>query len=165
MGSAFRIREDDPRGPEVAALIEEHLASVALHSPPESIHALGIEALKAPDVTFWTVWHGRTLVGCGALKELDARHGELKSMRTATSYLRRGVAAALLEHLIDVARARGYRRLSIETGSMDAFAPARALYARFGFEPTTPFGDYVEDPNSVFMTREIGHPERRGGEA
>jgi putative acetyltransferase len=128
---------------------------MALHSPPESIHALPIEALRAPEVTFWTVWQGSDLVGCGALKELDASHGELKSMRTRASHLRKGVATALLEHMLTVARQRGYRRLSLETGSMDAFAPARSLYARFGFRLCGPFAAYVEDPNSVFMTREL----------
>ncbi|MDP3936622.1 MAG: GNAT family N-acetyltransferase [Deltaproteobacteria bacterium] len=135
--------------------MQEHLESVALYSPPESIHALDLVALRSPDVTFWSVWQGADLVGCGALKELDASHGELKSMRTASSHLREGVAAALLEHMLEVARKRGYRRLSLETGSMEAFAPARALYARFGFELCGPFADYVEDPYSVFMTREL----------
>jgi putative acetyltransferase len=128
---------------------------MALHSPPESIHALPIEALRAPEVTFWTVWQGSDLVGCGALKELDASHAELKSMRTRASHLRRGVASALLEHMLTVARQRGYRRLSLETGSMNAFAPARSLYARHGFRLCGPFAAYVEDPNSVFMTREL----------
>jgi putative acetyltransferase len=151
----FDIRADDLRGPEIAALLQEHLASVVLHSPPESVHALDLEALRAPEVSFWSVWQGLELVGCGALKELDAAHGELKSMRTASAHLRKGVAAALLEHMLDVARQRAYRRLSLETGSMEAFAPARALYARFGFEPCGPFADYVLDPYSVFMTREL----------
>ena len=136
-------------------MLQEHLESVALNSPPESVHALDLEALRAPEVTFWSVWQGSELVGCGALKELDASHGELKSMRTASSHLRKGVAAALLEHMLNVARHRAYHRLSLETGSMEAFAPARALYARFGFELCGPFADYVDDPYSVFMTREL----------
>ena len=155
MPGPFEIRADDLSGPEVAALLQEHLASVALHSPPESVHALDLEALRAPEVSFWSVWQGSELVGCGALKELDASHGEIKSMRTASSHLRKGAAATLLEHIVNVARKRAYRRLSLETGSMEAFAPARALYARFGFEPCGPFADYVEDPYSVFMTREL----------
>jgi len=155
MPGPFEVRADDVRGPAVAALLREHLDSVALHSPPESIHAFDVEALQAPEVTFWSVWQGAELVGCGALKELDASHGELKSMRTAPSHLRKGVASALLQHMLDVARKRAYRRVSIETGSMEAFAPARALYAHFGFEPCGPFADYVEDSYSVFMTREL----------
>jgi len=151
----LEIRDDDLRGPEVAALLQEHLDAVALHSPPESIHALDLEALRAPEVTLWSVWRGPELLGCGALKELDAEHGEIKSMRTATAHLRKGVAAALLEHILQIARQRGYHRLSLETGSMKAFAPAHALYARFGFEPCGPFGDYVDDPNSIFMTRRL----------
>ena len=147
------IRRADPRGPEVAALLREHLATVALHSPPESIHALDLDALRAPSVTFWSVRRGAELAGCGALKELDARHGEIKSMKTAAPHLRTGVGRAILEHILAEARRRGYRRVSLETGSAEAFAPARALYARFGFEPCGPFGAYVEDPYSVFMTR------------
>jgi putative acetyltransferase len=151
----FDIRPDDLAGPEVIALLREHLDAVTRTSPPESVHALDLDGLRAPEVTFWSVWQGSTLAGCGALKELDAHHAELKSMRTASSHLRTGVAAALLEHILDVARKCGYRRLSLETGSQEAFAPARALYARFGFEPCSPFADYVDDPNSVFMTREL----------
>ncbi|MCA9296849.1 MAG: GNAT family N-acetyltransferase [Phycisphaerales bacterium] len=152
MSGGFVIREDDLRGPEIAALLQEHLASVALHSPPESIHALDLEGLRAPGVTFWTAWDGAVLAGCGALKELDTGHGEIKSMRTSASHLRRGVASAVLGHLVEVARKRGYIRLSLETGSMDAFLPARSLYARFGFQECGPFAEYVDDPNSVFMT-------------
>jgi putative acetyltransferase len=151
----MEIRVDDVRGPEVIGLLHTHLASVALHSPPESVHALGVEALRQPDITLWSVWQSGELLGCGALKELDSGHGEIKSMRTAAAHLRKGVAAALLRHILDEARRRSYRRLSLETGSMEAFAPARSLYARFGFEPCGPFADYVDDPYSVFMTREI----------
>ena len=155
MSHPFEIRTDDLSGPEIAALLQEHLASVAQYSPPETIHALDLDALRAPDVTVWTVWQGPDLAGCGALKELDPRHGELKSMRTATSHRRRGVAAMLVEHMMLVARERGYRRLSLETGAMEAFAPARALYARFGFEFCGPFADYVEDSYGVFMTKAL----------
>jgi putative acetyltransferase len=154
-GGSYEIRVDDLRGAEIAALLAEHVASMHLHSPPESVHALDLEGLRAPDVTFWSVWYGDVLVGCGALKELAPDHGELKSMRTASSHLRCGVATAVLEYIVGVARARGYRRLSLETGSAEAFAPARALYARFGFQFCGPFGGYVEDPYSVFMTRAL----------
>ena len=122
------IREDDVRGAEVLALLDEHLADVARHSPPESVHALDARALRAPDVTAWTAWEAGELLGCGALKELDPRHGEIKSMRTAEAHLRRGIGTRILEHLLGEARRRGYRRLSLETGSMEAFAPARRLY-------------------------------------
>lgn len=149
----LEIRLDDPKSTEVAELVNGHLAAMARHSPPESAHALGVEGLSAPEVTLWTVREGSILVGCGALKELDRQHGEVKSMHTVSTYLRRGVATMLLEHMLGVARDRGYSRLSLETGSMAAYAPARALYAHFGFEVCDPFGSYTEDPNSVFMTR------------
>jgi len=155
MTNDFKILEGIPEGPEIEALLWEHLASMHLHSPPESIHALDLESLRAPDITFWSVWCGPQLAGVGALKQLDAVHGEIKSMRTASAYLRQGVAAALLEHILTVAQRRGYRRLSLETGSMDAFQPARALYSRFGFEFCRPFAAYKEDPYSVFMTRAL----------
>jgi putative acetyltransferase len=149
------IKIDDLEGPEVYELLREHLRSMSLLSPPESVHALDVEALRKPDVTFWTVWENDELVGCGALKELDPRHGEIKSMRTASTHLRKGVARNLLNHIIEEATRRGYRRLSLETGSMEAFEPARTLYANFGFTYCEPFADYVEDPYSVFMTREL----------
>lgn len=128
---------------------------MARYSPPESVHALDLEALGAPDVTLWSVWENDELLGCGALKALDPIHGEIKSMRTADKHLRRGVAAELLQHIIDEAKRRGYRRLSLETGAMAAFVPARALYERFGFEYCPPFADYTEDPYSVFMSKTL----------
>jgi putative acetyltransferase len=149
---ALDIHEDDLAGPEVAALLAEHMASMRAITPPASIHALDLDGLRAPGVTFWSAWQGAELVGCGALKQLDPRHGEIKSMRTSERHRRQGIAAAVLEHLLRVARARGYRRLSLETGVQPGFAPARALYERYGFEECAPFADYVEDPNSVFMT-------------
>jgi putative acetyltransferase len=149
------IRVDDLTSPEIIRLLHEHLQSMALHSPPESIHALDLEALRNPDITFWTVWEDAELIGCGAIRELDSRHGEIKSMRTVSSHLRRGVAARLMHHILEEAKRRSYERLSLETGSMDAFAPARNLYASFGFKPCGPFANYVEDPYSVFMTREV----------
>ena len=151
----MNIRLDDLNGPEILQLLREHLQSMYLHSPPESVHALGIEALRKPEITFWTVWQDSELMGCGALKELDAIHGEIKSMRTASAHLRKGVASALMVHILEEARRRSYRRLSLETGSTEPFAPARSLYARFGFRFCSPFADYVEDPFSVFMTREL----------
>lgn len=152
----LQIRIDDLRGPEIAALLREHLHAMTLHSPPESIHALDLDALRHPDITFWTAWDGATLLGCGALRALGAGHGEVKSMRTASDQLRRGVAASLLRVIVAEAMRRGYSRLSLETGAMAAFAPAHRLYAAHGFTPCGPFGSYVPDPNSVFMTRELG---------
>ena len=161
----MEIRIDDLRGPEIARLLQEHLDAMFLHSPAESVHALDLERLRRPEITFWTVWEGGELLGCGALKALDATHGELKSMRTAQRHLRRGVATALMRHMLQVARQRGYRRLSLETGSPDAFLPARAMYERFGFEECGPFGDYVEDPYSVFMTLALDDPSLRSSTA
>ncbi len=149
----MKIRVDDPRGDQTARLLREHLDDVAVHSPPDSIHALDIDALCSPAITFWTAWEGRELLGCGALLELDRQHGEIKSMRTARDHLRKGVASRLLQHITMEAKRRLYTRLSLETGSMEAFAPARALYASFGFSLCDPFADYAPDPNSVFMTR------------
>ena len=149
------VRLDDLSGPQIARLLHEHLRGMRQNSPPESVHALDLEGLRQPEITFWSVWEGSALLGCGALKELDPRHGEIKSMRTAAAHLRKGVAARLLEHILEEARRRSYRRLSLETGSGPAFAPAHSLYTRFGFRPCGPFADYAEDPFSVFMTREL----------
>jgi putative acetyltransferase len=149
------IRLDDLGGPEVRALLAEHLRDMHALSPPESVHALGLAALRAPDITFWTAWAQGELLGCGALKELDPAHGEVKSMRTAPAHRRRGVGRALLTHIVAEARARSYARLSLETGAAVAFAPARRLYEGFGFAYCPPFADYAADPNSVFMTRTL----------
>jgi len=151
----MQIRKDDLTGSEVHALLHEHLDSMRSLSPPGSVHALDLDALRQPGITFWTIWSGDDLLGCGALKELDARHGEIKSMRTAAAHRREGVARAMLDHIIAEAGKRAYRRLSLETGSMAAFVPAHRLYASFGFEFCGPFADYREDPNSVFMTRTL----------
>lgn len=150
-----RIQPDDPMRPAVAALLREHLADVATHSPPESIHALGAAALRAPGITFWTLVDGDEVLGCGALLELGPTHGEIKSMRTAAGHRRLGVASAILRHILAEADRRGYDRLSLETGSQPAYEPARALYARFGFAFCGPFGPYTPDPSSVFMTMEL----------
>jgi len=150
------IRVDDLRGPEIRMLLEEHLRNMHEHSPAESVHALDLHGLRQPDITFWTLWNDDELMGCGALKQLDSAHGEVKSMRTALAHRRHGVGRAVLQHIVSVARARSYARLSLETGSMQAFAPARRLYESFGFDYCTPFADYRPDPNSVFMTRALG---------
>ncbi|MFN0279489.1 MAG: GNAT family N-acetyltransferase [Pyrinomonadaceae bacterium] len=151
----MEIRIDDLSGTEIFELLEEHRQSMFAHSPPESVHALDIEGMRKPDMTFWSAWENAEIVGCGALKELDTQHGEIKSMRTVTSQLRKGVGRKILEHIVSEAEKRGYNRLSLETGSADAFKPAQQLYANFGFEFCGPFADYVEDPYSVFMTKEI----------
>ena len=151
----MQIKIDDLTGPEIAELLREHLENMAQNSPPESMHALSLQELRKPDITFWSAWEETELVGCGALKELDPQHGAIKSMRTASKHRRKGIAAKLLEHILEEARRRHYKRVSLETGSMDAFAPAHYLYAKFGFIDCLPFADYVEDPNSVFMTKEL----------
>ena len=151
----MRIEVDDLTRPEVHALLNEHLANMYELSPPESVHALDLDRLRTPDITFWSVWDGATLVGCGALKQMTATEGEIKSMRTPKALRRRGAGRAVLEHIIAEAKRRGYRRLNLETGSQDGFVPARTLYESFGFTYCGPFGDYKPDPNSAFMTREL----------
>ncbi len=148
----MQIRRDDLGGHEIQGLLAEHLRSMYELSPPESVHALDLEALRKPEITFWTVWSEGDLMGCGALKELAPSHGEIKSMRTASAHRRKGVARAMLIHILEEARRRSYKRLSLETGSMEAFLPARRLYASFGFIECGPFAEYSEDPNSIFMS-------------
>jgi len=155
MSASFEIIIDDLSGSEIAELLAEHLRCMAEVSPPESRHALNLDKLRQPAITFWSVWQERELVGCGALKELDAAHGEIKSMRTAAAHLRKGVGRFVLQHILSEAKRRGYRRLSLETGAITYFAPAHALYRKFGFKECAPFADYREDPNSVFMMREL----------
>ena len=152
MQQDFRIIAGDIDSRPVRDLLGEHLQGMAEHSPPESIHALDLQGLKAPDITFWTAWDDDVLCGCCALKELDARHGEIKSMRTAASHLRKGVAAAMLEHVIAESKRRSYERLSLETGSGPGFDAALAFYEKAGFVYCGPFADYREDPFSRFMT-------------
>jgi putative acetyltransferase len=153
----MQIIIDDLTRTEVHDLLREHIRSMHLHSPPESVHALDLNALRQSEITFWTVWDNGNLLGCGALKELDSTHGEIKSMRTATAHLRKGVARALLAHILTEARRRDYRRLSLETGSSAAFHPAHKLYESFGFTRCGPFGDYIEDPFSIFMTLNLNN--------
>ena len=151
----MEIRIDALTHPAVIALLEEHHQDMLHHSPPESVHALDLSALSHADITFWAVWKNNELAGCGALKELDNSQGEIKSMRTSKSFLRQGVAKLLLEHMIDQASSRGYQKLSLETGTMDAFLPAQKLYRQLGFEICPPFADYQEDPYSTFMAKNI----------
>ena len=151
----MRIVRDDLSHPDVIGLIELHLRSAFENSPPGSVFALDLSGLRDPAVTLWSAWDGDDLLGLGALKELDADHGELKSMRTAPAHLRRGVARAMLEHLVAEGRARGYSRLSLETGSNEPFAPARALYERAGFKPCGPFADYTDVDFSRYYRLEL----------
>ena len=152
------IRVDDLTGPEIRALLAEHLRDMHATSPPESVHALDVAGLLQPDVTLWSAWLGAKLLGCGALKELDPSHGEIKSMRTVVAYRGKGVARTLLQYIMAEARRRGYTRLSLETGSMQAFEAAHRLYERFGFACCPPFASYREDPNSVFLSRRLDGP-------
>jgi putative acetyltransferase len=151
----MNLEIDDLSRPVIRALLNEHLRSMHELSPPESVHALDLASLRKPEITFWTAWEGPLLLGCGALKELDRNHGEVKSMRTPDAHRRKGAGRAILSHIIEVARSRSYERLSLETGSMEAFKPAQRLYESFGFIYSGPFGDYIEDPNSVFMTMRL----------
>jgi putative acetyltransferase len=151
----MKIVIDDLSGPKIAEFLEDHIRDMKSVSPPESKHALDLDGLRKPEITFWTIWDDEKLVGCGALAELDKQHGEIKSMRTCASHKQRGIASLLLQHIIDIATQRSYRRLSLETGAMPFFEPARRLYAKFGFRPCAPFANYKEDPNSVFMTKDL----------
>jgi putative acetyltransferase len=146
---------DDLSGPEIANFLDEHIAQMRAITPLESKHALDLEGLREPGVTLWSVKDGPSVVGCGALKALNHSHAEIKSMRTAPTHLHQGVASALLQRMMAEGRRMGYGRLSLETGSGELFLPARRLYAKHGFEYCGPFADYAEDPNSVFMTREL----------
>ena len=151
----YRIIEDDLSGPEVAALLQFHLGEMHQWSPPGSVHALPIERLRQPDVTFYTAWKGEQLAACGALKQLGAKHGELKSMRAHPDFRGRGAGKAVLEHLLAEARTRGYSRVSLETGRPDTYIPARRLYESYGFAECPPFADYAVDDFSICMTREL----------
>ena len=148
----MHIEIDDLTRPQVHALLNEHLANMYELSPPEQVFALDVSKLRAPGITFLTVWEDDALLGCGALKELSATRGEVKSMRTPKALRRGGAGRAVLAHIIGIARERGYQTLSLETGSHPAFLPAQKLYQTFGFAYCGPFADYREDPSSVFMS-------------
>jgi putative acetyltransferase len=151
----MEIRIDDLTGPEIAAFLDDHIRDMRAVSPPESKHALDLDGLRKPEITFWTVWENHQLIGCGAIKELNPRHGEIKSMRTSASHRGKGIATFVLRHILRVAKERGYQRVSLETGSMPFFGPARRLYRSHGFRDCEPFADYKEDPNSVFMAKDL----------
>ncbi len=148
----FVIAVDDPRADDVRALIGRHLGFANEHTPPQDVHALDLDGLLDPAVTFFSARRDGELLAIGALKQLDGDHAELKSMHTAEAARRQGIGRAMVGHLLSVARQRGYRQVSLETGTMDAFSPARALYDASGFTPCGPFGDYAPSPSSAFMT-------------
>ena len=158
MNPAWRVVEDDARGAEIAALIADHLRQMHAGSPSCHVHALGLAALRAPDITLWTLWEGEALLGCAALRTLGGGAGEVKSMRTDAAHLRRGVASALLRHLIAEAQRRGFAELLLETGTAAVFAPAHALYRAHGFHPCDAFGDYAPNPFSCFFRRPLSAP-------
>jgi putative acetyltransferase len=155
MPHKLTIKKDDLHHPALILLLEEHLADMQATSPPESKHALDLEGLKSPLVSFWTAWDNETLAGCGAYKRLDKHHAEIKSMRTSHAYRGCGIGSVLLTHLINEAKNQAYTKLSLETGSMPFFAPARAMYEKHGFIYCGPFDNYIDDPNSRFMTLNI----------
>ncbi|WP_075003673.1 GNAT family N-acetyltransferase [Streptomyces qinglanensis] len=146
------------RRPDIAGFLDEHVQQMRSLTPLESKHALDLDGLRKPDITFWSVVDGDRLVGCGALEKLDARHAESKSMRTRPARQRSGVASTLPAHILREASGMGFTRLSLETGSAEFFLPARRLYEKFGFQPCEPFGDYRPDPNSTFMTTALCMP-------
>jgi putative acetyltransferase len=150
-----KIVVDDLASPKIAEFLDEHVQEMRSITPLESVHALDLDGLRKPEITFWSILDGDTLVGCGAIKRLDAGHAELKSMRTASTRKRSGIASLLLEHIITEAKHMGFRRLSLETGADEFFRPARELYEKFGFGYCEPFADYRPDPHSVFMTRAL----------
>lgn len=151
----MEIRTSELNNPSVILLLEEHHQDMLIHSPPESVHALDLSKLAQPNITFYSVWQNNELAGCGALKELDSAHGEIKSMRTSQHFLRKGVAKLLIDHIISQAKSRGYRKISLETGTAVAFKPAQKLYQQQGFKECLPFADYQADPFSTFMTINI----------
>jgi putative acetyltransferase len=151
----MKIEVDDLTGREIAEFLSAHVHQMRTITPIEAAYALDLEELRKPDITFWAVRDGDDLVGCGALKELTPTHGEIKSMRTDPARTRAGIASRLLEHIIGVARDRGYTRLSLETGTDEFFLPARNLYGRFGFTTCEPFGDYTPSPHNTFMAKQL----------
>ncbi|MFC3032192.1 GNAT family N-acetyltransferase [Pseudoalteromonas fenneropenaei] len=151
----MEIKIDDLQGSDVLLLLKQHLQDMYATSPTESIHALDIEALKHPFITFWRAEIEGVIQGCIALKELDSKHAEIKSMRTATHARNQGIASQLLSHVLNVAKIRSYETVSLETGTMDYFLPARKLYEKHGFVYCDPFGEYQFDPHSCFMTRKV----------
>lgn len=151
----IEIKSQSPPGEAIVALLKAHHEDMFKHSPPESVHALDVVAMQSSNLTFWGAWQEDVLAGCGALRELDDTHGEIKSMRTDARFLRQGIALKILRTMMVEAARRGYKRLSLETGSMSVFRPARLLYTAHGFEICGPFAEYSPDPSSVFMTKTL----------
>lgn len=151
----MKIKQDNLASIEIVELLKAHHNDMLQHSPVESVHALDVDALKAPDITFWSLWINDEIAGCGALKKLTDEHVELKSMRTASQYLRQGVAAQLLSFLLNEAITQGYKTISLETGTAEVFSPAQKLYHRFGFVSCQPFANYQEDPHSLFLSKQL----------
>ncbi|GAB5381814.1 MAG: GNAT family N-acetyltransferase [Aliiglaciecola sp.] len=153
MSIDLELRLEQPVSQAVKEILQAHHQEMFKHSPPESVHALDQSQFHAENIRFYSAWQGARLAGCGALKSLDTSHVEIKSMRTAPAFLRQGVAAKILSHLLEQAKKEGYSQISLETGTMDFFKPARLLYKRFGFAECPPFADYFDDPHSVCMTK------------
>lgn len=153
--SGLNTRIDDLSDPRVIDFLEDHLRHMVAVTPPGCVHALDVDALRKPEITFWTVWEKQSVICCGALKKIDAAHAELKSMRTATTHARKGIASGLLRHILAEARKRGFERVSLETGSYEAFFAARRLYEKYGFKYCEPFSDYPKNATSVFMTIQL----------
>ena len=151
----FKIKLDDLRGPEIRALLERHLDEMRAASPPQSVHALDLDGLRAPEISFWSIWQDDQLLGCGALKRLDETHAEIKSMHVHSNARGKGVAEKMLNHILDTAQKRKYKRLSLETGSMAEFIPAQKLYEKYGFTLCPVFGNYQPDEHSICMTKEL----------
>lgn len=151
----MQIRIDDLTGQQIYDLLNEHLQDMYAVSPPESVHALDIKALQHPEITFWTIWENEQLAGCGALKKLSETEVEIKSMRTKNQFRRKSVASKMLSHILAEAELRKYKTVYLETGTVDYFFPAIALYKYFGFTVCEPFSDYVLDPYSLFMKKEL----------
>lgn len=151
----MQILEDDLSGAEIQALLRAHVEDAYKNSPRHSVFALDLTELRKPDIRFWSVWEDGVLLGCGALKELDKTHGEIKSMRTTSTALKRGVGSKVLAYIIEQAKKSGYKRLSLETGNNQPYAPARALYAKYGFKYCDPFADYEDGEFSLFMSLEL----------
>jgi putative acetyltransferase len=147
------IRTDALSNPHIIKLLQAHHNDMLKHSPIESIHALDVTKLTQPDITFYSLWIDNNLAGVGALKALNTTHGEIKSMRTSSNYLRQGIPAKLLTHITKQATLRGYKTISLETGTAEAFLPAQKLYSQFGFKECEPFADYELDPYSLFMSK------------
>ena len=153
--NALKIEIDDLSNPEVINFLNEHLQHMIQVTPPGYVHALDIEALRNPEITFWTVWEAELLLCCGALKKLNPEHAELKSMRTTPTHLGKGIASFLLDHILSKAKELNYQKIYLETGSYEVFQPARKLYEKFGFTYCEPFADYKESVNSVYMSVDL----------